>query len=264
MILLDWKKDLLPFQQAADELVAKFNGMKRDYETNNLQSPIESVTSRVKSVASIIEKANRRRIPLDKALVQLEDIVGIRVMCRFIQDIYKVVDIIRNRAQYDMKIIEEEDYIDNVKASGYRSYHITIEYPVIQFGKPINVKCEIQIRTLAMNFWATIEHSMRYKFNGNVPEDIKKRLNSCSEAAFNLDKEMSRIREDLVAAKDLMKDRDDMVASIIENIHTVSTVSSVDQMSEINYQFLQLYQEGNIEKLSEFNAQLNDMIRGYK
>ena len=263
MNLFDWKTELLPFEQAADELVAKFNGIMRDYDRLQKQSPIESVSSRVKTVASIIEKANRRRIPLEKALFQLEDIVGIRIICRFVQDIDKVVQIIRERSAFDMKILQEEDYVNNAKASGYRSYHITIEYSVIQFSKIIKVKCEIQIRTLAMNFWATIEHSMRYKFNGKVPDDIKDRLQSCSEAAFNLDMEMSRIRHDLIEAKDLTKDRDDIVDSVIENIHTLSLHISADKMSEINYQFLQFYQEGNIRKLSEFNAQLLDMIKGY-
>ncbi|MGN1318319.1 MAG: GTP pyrophosphokinase family protein [Lachnospirales bacterium] len=263
MNLLDWKTELLPFEQAMDELVTKFNGMKRDFLRVQKQSPIEQVTGRVKTVASIIEKANRRRIPLDKALVQLEDIVGIRIICRFVQDIDKVVQIIRGRSAYDMKILQEEDYINNVKASGYRSYHITIEYPIIQFSKVINIKCEIQIRTLAMNFWATIEHSMRYKFNGKVPDDIKNRLISCSEAAFNLDKEMSKIRQDLFEARDLTKDRDNIVDSVIENIHALSLHISADQMSEFNYQFLQLYQEGNIQKLSEFNSQLTDLIKEY-
>lgn len=263
MNLLDWKTELLPFEQAADELIAKFNGIRRDYISMNKQSPIESVSGRVKSAASIIEKANRRRIPLDKAIAQLEDIVGIRIICRFIQDIDKVIEIIRNRSDYDMKILQEEDYINNAKPSGYRSYHLTIEYPVIQFTKVKNIKCEIQIRTLAMNFWATIEHTMRYKFNGKVPDDIKKRLHTCSEAAFNLDMEMSRIRQDLIETKDVIRDRDDIVETIIKNIHRLSLFTSAEQMSEINYQFLQLYQEGNINKLSEFNAQLDKMTREY-
>lgn len=260
MNLLDWKTELLPYEQAVDELTVKFNGMKRDFLMLHKQSPIESVTGRVKTVASIIEKTNKRRIPLNEALNQLEDIAGVRIICRFVQDIDRVVQLIRKRAKYDMKILQEEDYIINVKDSGYRSYHLTIEYPVLQFSEVKNVKCEIQIRTMAMDFWATIEHSMRYKFNGKMPDDIKERLHSCAEAAFNLDMEMAQIRHDLIEAKDLNKDRDDLVDLIIEHIHELSLYLSADQMSEINYQFLQLYQEGNLIKLSEFRRQLQDLL----
>ncbi len=263
MNLIDWKAELLPYEQAVDELITKFKGMQRDYYQIKKQSPFESVYGRVKSVASIIKKANKRRIPLDKVFTQLEDIAGVRIICMFVQDIYKVVDIIKKRSAYDMKIIQEEDYITNVKESGYRSYHITIEYPIIQFNEIINVKCEIQIRTMAMNFWSTIEHSTRYKYNGKIPDDIKNRLHSCAEAAFNLDNEMYQIRQDLIEATTLDKDRDDIVSSVIDNIHTLSLHSTVEQMSEINYQFLQLYQEGNMQKLSEFNLQLIDMNKGY-
>lgn len=263
MSLLDWKTELLPFEKAVDELIVKFNGIKNEYIILNKTSPIEQVEGRLKSVASIIEKANRRRIPLDKAMTMIEDIAGIRIICRFVQDIDKVVEIIRKRSAYDMKILQEEDYISNVKPSGYRSYHITIEYPIIINNKSIPIKCEIQIRTLAMDFWATIEHSMRYKYNGKVPDDIKKRLHSCSEAAFNLDMEMSRIRQDLIEARDLTFDRDNIVESIIANIHKLSLHISMEEMSEFNYQFLELYQEGNIDKLSEFNAQLEDLNKEY-
>ncbi len=263
MSFLDWKTELLPFEKAVDELIVKFNGIKSEYFILENTSPIEQVEGRLKSVASIIEKANKRRIPLDKALTTLEDIAGIRIICRFVQDIDKVVEIIRKRANYDMKILQEEDYINNVKQSGYRSYHMTIEYNVIMNNEAFPVKCEIQIRTLAMDFWAKIEHSMRYKYNGKVPDDIKKRLHSCSEAAFNLDMEMSRIRQDLIEARDLISDRDNIVDAIIANIHKLSLHISMEEMSEFNYQFLELYQEGNIDKLSEFNAQLEDLNGEY-
>lgn len=263
MSLFDWKTELLPFEKAVDELTVKFNGIKNEYEALNQTSPIEQVEGRLKSVASIIEKANKRRIPLNKALTTLEDVAGIRIICRFIQDIDKVAEIIRKRSAFDMKILQEEDYVNNVKPSGYRSYHITIEYKVIINNEAVPVKCEIQIRTLAMDFWATIEHSMRYKYNGKVPENIKKRLHSCSEAAFNLDNEMSRIRKDLIEARDLTFDRDNIVDSIVANIHKLSLHISMEKMSEYNYQFLQLYQEGNIDKLSEFNAQLEDLNKEY-
>lgn len=256
----NWKLDLLPYEKCVNELVVKFNDIRQEYLRENKQPPIEEVEGRIKSVASIIEKANRRRIPLEKSLEQLEDIAGVRIICRFFQDIDKVLEIIRKRSIYDMKILQEEDYIKNAKESGYRSYHVTIEYPVIIANECRPIKCEIQIRTMAMNFWSTIEHSLRYKYNGKVPDNIKNRLQSCADAAFRLDMEMSSIRQDLIDSHTLIDDRESIVDSIVDNIHKLSLVTSVEKMSEFNYQFLQLYQEGNILKLAEFNEQLKDLI----
>ena len=161
MGIINWQKELLPFEQAVDELVVKFNGIKRDYMRLDKQCPIEQVEGRVKKVSSILEKANRRNIPINQAIDKLEDIAGIRIICRFVADIDTVVNIIRQRSDFDMKILEEEDYVGNPKESGYRSYHITIKYPILYGETRKDVVCEVQIRTLAMNFWSTIEHSLK-------------------------------------------------------------------------------------------------------
>ena len=120
-------------------------------------------------------------------------------MCQFVDDISTVSELIRQRK--DMRVVEERDYITHNKPSGYRSYHMIVEYPVetIQ-GKKV-VLAEIQIRTLAMNFWASIEHSLNYKYKGMFPEEIKNRLQSAAEAAFRLDEEMSSIRSEIQEAQ---------------------------------------------------------------
>ncbi len=120
-------------------------------------------------------------------------------MCQFVDDISTVTELIRQRK--DMRVVEERDYITHNKPSGYRSYHMIVEYPVetIQ-GKKV-VLAEIQIRTLAMNFWASIEHSLNYKYKGMFPEEIKNRLQSAAEAAFRLDEEMSSIRSEIQEAQ---------------------------------------------------------------
>ncbi len=120
-------------------------------------------------------------------------------MCQFVDDIATVTELIRQRK--DMRVVEERDYITHNKPSGYRSYHMIVEYPVetIQ-GKKV-VLAEIQIRTLAMNFWASIEHSLNYKYKGMFPEEIKNRLQSAAEAAFRLDEEMSSIRSEIQEAQ---------------------------------------------------------------
>lgn len=259
-MLLDWKLALLPYEQAVDELVIKFKGIRREYETANLISPIEEVTGRVKTVASIIEKANRRNIPLDKALYTLEDIAGIRIICRFVDDIQEVIDLIRKRDGADLEILQEEDYITNTKNSGYRSYHITINYPMFIQGEYKKIKCELQIRTLAMNFWATIEHSLRYKFDKNVPSEIKNRLKVCAEAAYKLDEEMDKIKDELMESQQFMESREQLINRIIHNIHNLYNNSHIENKNEYNYQFIKLYQEGNVEKLKQYNTELEALL----
>lgn len=260
-MLLDWKQALLPYAQAVDELVIKFKGIMREYQTANLISPIEDVAGRVKTVASIIEKANRRNIPLDKALDVLEDIAGIRIICRFVDDIQEVIELVRKRDGADLEIIEEEDYITNTKTSGYRSYHITINYPMFIQGEYKKIKCELQIRTLAMNFWATIEHSLRYKFDRNVPAEIKNRLKVCAEAAYKLDEEMDKIKDELMESQQFMENREQLINRIIHNIHNLYNNSNIENKNEYNYQFIKLYQEGNIDKLKEFNSDLEILLQ---
>lgn len=259
-MLLDWKQALLPYEQAVDELVIKFRGIRREYQSADKFSPIEEVTGRVKTVASIIEKANRRNIPLEKALYVLEDIAGIRIICRFVDDIQEVINLIRKRDGADLEIIEEEDYITNTKNSGYRSYHITINYPMFIQGEYKKIKCELQIRTLAMNFWATIEHSLRYKFYKNVPPEIKDRLRACAEAAYKLDEEMDKIKDELMESQQYMESKEQLINRIIHNIHNLYTNSQIENKNEYNYEFIKLYQEGNIEKLKQYNTELEALL----
>ena len=189
----DWNHFLLPYQQAVDELKVKLRGMRKQFRDLNQHEPIEFVTGRVKPVDSIKEKMTRRKVQEDRLEQDMQDIAGLRIMCQFVEDIYQVVDLLRKRT--DMTILEERDYISNEKPSGYRSYHIVIEYPVQMVGGEKKILAEIQVRTLAMNFWATIEHSLNYKYQGDFPENLSQRLQRAAEAAFSLDKEMSEIRE---------------------------------------------------------------------
>ncbi|AVK63284.1 GTP pyrophosphokinase [Lactobacillus sp. CBA3606] len=197
----DWNHFLLPYQQAVDELKVKLRGMRKQFRDLNQHEPIEFVTGRVKPIDSIKEKVVRRKVQEDRLEQDMQDIAGLRIMCQFVEDIYQVVDLLRKRT--DMTILEERDYISNEKPSGYRSYHIVIEYPVQMVGGEKKILAEIQVRTLAMNFWATIEHSLNYKYQGDFPESLSQRLQRAAEAAFSLDKEMSEIREEIQEAQSL-------------------------------------------------------------
>jgi putative GTP pyrophosphokinase len=197
--MIYWDKFLAPYKQAVSELKVKLKGMRGQFELDSSHSPIEFVTGRVKPIASILDKANEKGIPLDKLETEMQDIAGLRMMCQFVDDIRSVVDLLRNRN--DFEIVEERDYISHKKTSGYRSYHVVIRYPVQTIHGEKKILAEIQIRTLAMNFWATIEHSLNYKYRGAFPKDIQIRLLRAAEAAFRLDEEMSLIRGEIQEAQ---------------------------------------------------------------
>lgn len=264
MEIINWKEALLPYEQAVDELVVKFKSIQKEYDKLQMHSPIEQVNGRVKTISSIMDKANKRNIPQDKVFEKLEDIAGIRIICRFVEDIDKVVALINERDGKDLYVMQEEDYITNTKPSGYRSYHITIKYPIITVNGTKNIIGEIQVRTLAMNFWATIEHSLRYKYNGNMPDELKKRLQACAEAAFQLDTEMTTIRDEIMEAQKIMQTKNNLVNEILKNIQNLYYFAKIEKMNQFNKQFIDLYQEGNIEKLFEFNRQLEVLAQLYR
>ncbi|MFC3884419.1 GTP pyrophosphokinase family protein [Bacillus songklensis] len=202
-----WDLFLAPYKQAVDELKVKLKGMRSQFEMQSMHSPIEFVTGRVKPIPSILDKAARKGIPLDKLEEEMQDIAGLRMMCQFVDDIKTVVLLLRQRT--DFEIVEERDYITRKKESGYRSYHVVIRYPVQTIKGEKNILVEIQIRTLAMNFWATIEHSLNYKYSGKFPQDIKERLQRAAEAAFLLDEEMSQIRGEIQEAQVIFSRKQD-------------------------------------------------------
>ena len=197
-----WNRFLEPYKQAVDELKVKLKGIRSQYELADIHTPVEFVTGRVKPLASIYDKTLEKEIPFvpsKELATELPDIAGLRIMCQFVDDIGAVVEILRQRN--DLEIIEERDYISHKKASGYRSYHMIINYPVQTIQGEVTILAEIQIRTLAMNFWASIEHSLNYKYEGELPEEINLRLEKAAEAAFRLDEEMSLIRDEIQDAQ---------------------------------------------------------------
>lgn len=201
----NWSLFIEPYAQAVEEVKIKLKNIRKEYRTQQRHAPIEFVTGRVKTRESILEKMELRDIPPQDLLVGVQDIAGIRIMCQFVEDIYDVADILMERN--DFKVLLIRDYIRNHKPSGYRSYHMIVEYPVQRTTEVVPVIIEIQIRTLAMNFWATIEHSLNYKYRGEYPDHILHRLERASEAAFMLDQEMSQIRGEIQEANQIFEKR---------------------------------------------------------
>ncbi|MDA3730189.1 GTP pyrophosphokinase family protein [Niameybacter massiliensis] len=261
MEINNWKKILTPYTQAVEELKIKFKGIRNEYINLDEYSPIEFVTGRVKKISSILEKAKKKNIPLDQVEEKMEDIAGIRIMCQFVEDIYTVREIIRKRHGKDMYLVEERDYINNLKPSGYRSYHMIIKYPVQTAQGEKLIFAEIQIRTLAMNFWATIEHSLRYKYKQNMPETIQERLNKAAEAAHKLDQEMAEIRDEVLKAQAGFQAESNVVADIFGNVQALAKNNEQDDMNEIYEMFWGLWEEGNVDKLNKFNKELEEKIR---
>ena len=209
-----WDEVLAPYNNAVEELKVKFKNIRKEFLTKGEYSPIEFVTGRTKKIASIVSKAKRLNIQDIEA--EMEDIAGIRIMCQFVEDIYNIVNLIKSRS--DMSIVYEKDYIKNFKDSGYRSYHVIIKYPIHSIAGSKEILCEIQIRTLAMNFWATIEHSLKYKYEHYIPETLAVRLRRAADAAFLLDQEMSEIREEIMKAQVMYQSKSLTIREVLSEI----------------------------------------------
>lgn len=262
MEIINWKELLYPYEQAMEELLLKFNNLDKECRHLGIYSPIDSVTGRLKKPASILDKAGRKHIPPERIEAEIEDIAGIRILCQFVEDIQKVVDMVRVRT--DMTIVQEKDYITNTKQSGYRSYHIIIKYPLSTARGPREVFAEIQIRTNAMNFWATAEHSLRYKYSGNIPQELQDRLHNCAEAAFHLDQEMSTIRGEITNAQRLNEIRRNMTSNILDNIQKLHFVAKLEDMDSINREFADVWNSNDMDRLRAFNEKLNVLVEVYR
>jgi putative GTP pyrophosphokinase len=255
----DWERILIPYEQAVEELKVKLKSLRDEFRKMNEYSPIEFVTGRVKKINSILEKAKRNGIDEDDIEDRMEDIAGIRIMCQFVDDIYSVVDLLRIRDGKDLKIETEKDYVHNQKDSGYRSYHIIIRYPVqTAFGEK-EILAEIQIRTLAMNFWATIEHSLKYKYKKEIPVEVRSRLMSASDAAFRLDKEMCEIRNEVIEAQVLFEEKSNTISSIVNNIQLLNLLGQQAEAMKFQIKFDELWHKGSLDELEDLlkNIKLN-------
>lgn len=264
MLIINWNDFLLPYEQAVSEIKLKLENVAKQYEALNKHCPVEVIEGRVKSVGSILQKAERKGIPLEEIGEKIEDIAGLRIICRFVEDIEKITQMIYDREAFDMTVLAERDYINNTKRSGYRSYHVIVEYPVVTLKGRQNLKVEIQMRTMSMNFWATIEHSLRYKYNSNIPEYVQKRLISSAEAAFQLDREMSIIRDEIMEAQKINLVLQNAVNEILSNLQRLYEVAEADEVNKMNIEFIEIYQANNIDKLLAFKERIKVLADIYK
>ena len=257
-----WREILHPYEQAVSEIIIKFVCLRDEFRKNNIYSPIESVTGRVKTVSSILEKMQMKNIPFEHLEEEVEDIAGVRIICQFVEDIERVVDLIRGRS--DMEILEKKDYLANKKKSGYRSYHVVVGYTVDTIHGPKRLQVEIQIRTMAMNFWATTEHSLQYKYKGEIPEHVSTRLQKAADAIFNLDNEMSQVRAEIIDAQNDMQIRTGIVKEILSAIENLYKVASEREVKKVQEEFYRIFRLNNLYELRRFQKQLDILSEGYR
>lgn len=258
----DWGKFLYPYEQAVEELKVKFRSLRAELMNYEEFAPIEFVTGRVKKISSILEKCRRLHVPMDQLETGIEDIAGIRIMCQFVEDIQRVAAMIRERK--DMTVVNEKDYVTHQKQSGYRSYHIIVRYPVQSALGKKEVLAEIQIRTLAMNFWATIEHSLNYKYKQDVPEEVRQRLRKAAEAAYLLDKEMSSIREEIVDAQKMFEDKSNIVSRILNDIQQLFFYKRVREAANFQLAFNELWEKEDLLGLKELMQKIQQTLEREK
>lgn len=258
----DWDNFLMPYSQAVDELLLKFTALKNQYEQQGQYCPIHALTGRVKSVSSIIEKARTRKVGLDEIAYKIKDIAGIRLITQFEADVQLLGKLIATRT--DMRVVITKDYFSQPKASGYRSIHVIVEYDVNTIFGVETVLCEIQLRTLAMDFWASIEHSLNYKYKDNMPEHIKERLVSAADTVSSLDGEMGKIRDEIMDAQKLFITKSQTVNEIVENLNILSKFGKKDAVKKYFKEFSELHTEDDILHLVLLNKELQREIDSEK
>ena len=193
-----WNEAMLDYNSALKQIETKLSILNDEFQHIHRYNPIEHIKARIKTPESIVKKLKRYGLEftLDNMEQAVNDIAGVRITCSFTSDIFRLADMIRD--QKDIKVISTKDYITSPKPSGYRSYHMIISVPVYFSDRIKDVKVEIQIRTVAMDFWASLEHKINYKFEGNAPQHIKEELIECSEMIANLDAKMLSLNEEIL------------------------------------------------------------------
>lgn len=197
-----WKTVMLIYNSALKEVGTKLEILNDEFLHVHQYNPIEYIKSRIKSPESIVKKLKRqgRESTISNMTEYVNDIAGIRIVCSFMSDIYRMAQMIGR--QNDLTVVSVKDYIKHPKKSGYKSYHMLVTIPIFLSDRVIDTKVEIQIRTIAMDFWASLEHKIYYKFEGNAPDYISRELRECSGIISMLDAKMLSLNEAVGKAKE--------------------------------------------------------------
>ena len=198
----EFKELMMQYRCALMEVETKLNVLNAEFTMKNNRNPFESIKSRIKTPRSILEKLQRKGYEISVKGIEenLADVAGIRVICSFPDDIYATAKMLTD--QDDIRVIQVKDYIINPKPNGYRSLHLILEVPIFLSNEKKNMKVEVQFRTIAMDFWASLEHKLKYKKNIENAEEISKELQRCAEASSKLDLRMQALRDRIEAERE--------------------------------------------------------------
>ena len=193
----DFACEMQLYRAAIKEITTKLEILDDDFHVRYDYNPIHHIESRLKSPKSIMGKLQSRNLDIttDNIRNNLRDVAGVRVICNYLHDVNRIADMLTS--QDDIVLISKKDYISNPKPNGYRSLHIIVAIPIFLSGETVSVCCEIQIRTIAMDLWASLEHHLRYKTDINTPEELSERLQICADALSEIDWELQDIYTDI-------------------------------------------------------------------
>lgn len=197
-----WETVMFLYNSALKEVGTKLDILNDEFVHIHKYNPIEYIKKRIKTPESIVKKLRNSGYDstIENMISHVKDIAGIRIVCSFTSDIYRLAEMIGK--QNDLTVVSVKDYIKHPKASGYKSYHMLVTVPIFLSDRVVNTKVEIQIRTIAMDFWASLEHKIYYKFEGNAPEYISRDLRECAEIVANLDAKMLQLNEAIQETKE--------------------------------------------------------------
>ncbi|MEH7492142.1 GTP pyrophosphokinase [Neobacillus niacini] len=213
-IKIELTRFMMAYKFALDEMTTKINILKDEFNYIHDYNPIEHVNSRLKSPESIFRKVLRKEcdFTLESIKTTIKDIAGMRITCSFISDIYEISRMIAN--QKDIRIIEYKDYIKNPKPNGYQSLHMIVEIPIFMSDREEQIMVEIQIRTIAMDFWASLEHKIYYKYNKEIPQTMLDELKESADMAAHLDRKMEGIHKEIAKMKRAEEEEDTFMLPI--------------------------------------------------
>ena len=194
-----WRSVMFLYDSALKKVNTKIEILNNEFVNRYDYNPIEHIKSRLKTADSIVKKLKKdgHDVTIENMMEYLSDIAGIRIICSFTSDIYQIAEMIAHQA--DVTVLHVKDYIKNPKPNGYKSYHMVVTVPVYLSDGPVETKVEVQIRSVAMDFWASLEHKIAYKFEGNAPENLLKELKACADIVDMLDAKRFSLNEAITA-----------------------------------------------------------------
>ena len=202
------KLQMLKYYLAKETLLNRVKGLMKEFEINNDYNPVEHIKARIKTEESVVAKLINRgyEVTLDNMVKHIHDMVGIRIVCSFLSDVYDIAKVLEQSEQFEIR--KKKDYIKEPKETGYMSYHLMVNVPIYLNGGKELIETEIQIRTVAMDFWASLDHKIQYKFESDIPKEVVEEMYKCSQDIKNLDHRMLDLNMTVNRYQDRKNNRD--------------------------------------------------------